>query len=129
GDTMRFSLIIAFVVVTLSASTGHSAAPLWTVRAIDTFQDNFASDGTLTGTVRADMAADILPPSSPGILPGDSSVVVVTEPDAGLATAPAVGGKAVSCYVTVIPNPYTGPKSGASISGGSRWPFVNTQVI
>jgi hypothetical protein len=113
--------------VLLPFSSARAAAPVWIVRDIDQFQDNFASDGTITGVVRADMANDILPASSPGILPGDSSVVVVTESDAGLATDPFVGGDAVYCYVTV--NPFSAGKSGASLSGGARWPFVDTQVI
>lgn len=120
---------LAVSVFFVSHTAAHAAAPVWTVRDLDQFQDNFASDGTLTGFVRADMAADILPASSPGILPGDSSVVVVAEPDAGLATDGSVGGPAVYCYVAVDPNPYTGPKSGAALSGGTRWPLVGTQVI
>jgi FlgD Ig-like domain len=128
---MRASfLLVAPVLVLLSATPVRAAGPVWTVRDIDQFQDNFASDGTITGAVRADMANDILPASSPGILPGDSSVVVVTEPGSGLATDPSVGGDAVYCYVTVVPNPYSVvDKSGAILSGGSRWPFVDTQVI
>lgn len=125
-----FHVLVVLVVVLLSFASAHASAPVWTVRDIDQFQDNFASDGTITGFVRADMANDILPASSPGILPGDSSVVVVTETDAGLATDPLVSGDAVYCYVTVVPNPYSmAGKSGAALSGGARWPFVDTQVI
>jgi len=120
-------VLVLSVGVLLSFSSAVAGPPVWVVRDIDQFQDNFASDGTITGVVRADMANDILPASSPGILPGDSSVVVVTEPGSGLATDPLVGGDAVYCYVTV--NPFSGGKSGAALSGGTRWPFVDTQVI
>src|SRR5262245_9141947 len=125
---LKTLLITAGLVVLLGASTGYASAPLWTVRDIDQFQDNFASDGTLTGTVRADMANDILPDSSPGILPGDSCVVVITEPNAGLAIDGVLGGKAVYCYVLV--QPFAQPsKTGAALSGGPRWPLAGTEVI
>jgi hypothetical protein len=54
------------------------------VNPVDLFQDNFATDGTTTGTVRIDMARDILPRANPEIRPGDSLVVQVDEPTVGL---------------------------------------------
>ncbi|HKW15301.1 MAG TPA: hypothetical protein VJS69_12510, partial [Candidatus Krumholzibacteria bacterium] len=77
---MRLLPMISAFALASGLSIAHAAGPAWTVRDIDQFQDNFASDGTLTGFVRADMANDILPASSPGIQPGDSSVVVVADP-------------------------------------------------
>jgi hypothetical protein len=98
--------------------------PQWAIRDIDQFQDNFASDGTSTGTVRADMAKDILPATSPGVLPGDSAVVTVNDPVWGLAVDPFVGGAEVYMFVTVKPSGQPG-KSGAALSGDLvRWPHV-----
>lgn len=125
---MRLYPVISAFALAFGLASAHAAAPVWTVRDIDQFQDNFASDGTLTGFVRADMANDILPASSPGILPGDSSVVVVSDPVSGLATDGVLGGKAVYCYVLV--QPFAQPsKIGAALSGGSRWPLAGTEII
>ncbi|MDH4037517.1 MAG: T9SS type A sorting domain-containing protein [Candidatus Krumholzibacteria bacterium] len=98
--------------------------PAWSVLDRYQFQDNFATDGTLTGTVRADIAYDLLPNSNPGILPGDSSVVRVEDRTAGLATDPTYGGAAVYAYVSVWPQGQTG-KSGAGLTDNPvRWPVV-----
>jgi len=104
------------------------SGPQWSIRDIDQFQDNFPQDGTLTGTVRADMANSILLTSNPAILPGDSSVVTVLDAVDGIANDGALGGKKIYAYVHVSP---TGQltKTGANLSGGSRWPFAGTQVI
>jgi FlgD Ig-like domain len=125
---MRAFLLVAPLLLLLANAPARAAGPIWTVRDIDQFQDNFASDGTVTGSVRADMANDILPASSPGILPGDSSVVVITDPVFGLAADGVLGGKAVYCYVAVQPFGQPG-KVGAALSGGSRWPVAGTQVV
>ena len=39
--------------------------PQWQINSFRLFQDNFAADGTVTGTVRADMAQDLLPVDEP----------------------------------------------------------------
>lgn len=121
-------LLVAPALLFLFVASARAAGPVWTVREVDTFQDNFASDGTTTGTVRADMAADILPPSSPGIQPGDSSVVTVSDPAFGLADDLVFGGKAVYCYVAVYPLGQP-TKTGAGISGGARWPYAGTEIV
>jgi len=84
-----------------------SGGPQWQVRDIDLFQDTFSADGTLTGTARADEANDILPGSSAGILPGDSVVVTVRDPDNDMGLDG--GSAAVYCYVSV-----DGPNSGTA---------------
>jgi hypothetical protein len=55
-----------------------TGGPQWNVRHIDLFADNFPEDSTPTGYARADGSMDILPNASPGILPGDSIVITVT---------------------------------------------------
>jgi hypothetical protein len=100
--------------------------PRWSVRDRDLFQDNFPSDGTVTGTVRIDMAADILPSSNPSILPGDSAVVQIQDDGAGLdyhMTGVPSSGPAVYCHIRDI-----GPsKSGTAITGDPiRWPVVSS---
>jgi len=94
---------------------------LWTVNDAHLFQDNFSWDGTTTGTVRIDMAYDTSPPGSNAV-PGDSTVVMVTEPINGIGVDPTYGGAAVYIHVKELPG-----KSGAPISGDpSRWPFVSS---
>ncbi|UCG51502.1 MAG: T9SS type A sorting domain-containing protein [Candidatus Latescibacterota bacterium] len=99
--------------------------PVWSVRDIDLFQDNFASDGTVTGTARVDMALDVLSNSNPNILPGDSTVVTVSEPNYGLdyhSTGIPGSGPAVYLHVKDV----SPTKSGAAISGDvARWPVAS----
>lgn len=122
--------------------TCHSHAPLFdNVRVIrvdtqgprwggtdpgELFQDNFAADGTTDGTVRIDMAEDILLSSSPAILPGDSACVEVIHPLYGIdnhLTGDPNSGPAVYCHVKDV----SPVKSGAAISGDPiRWPAVST---
>jgi hypothetical protein len=106
-----------------------TVAPVWSVQQQNLFQDNFALDGTTTGTVRADRAYDINPLATPTVRPGDSCVVSVSYPGDGLATDPYTGmGAAVYAYVGVWPQGQAG-KGGAALSGdGSRWPTVDSLV-
>ncbi len=60
--------------------------PVFSVRDIDLFQDNFPADGTTTGTARADMAQDLLGPNYSGIHPGDSIVITVSDAEYGLGS-------------------------------------------
>jgi hypothetical protein len=101
--------------------------PQWQINSFRLFQDNFASDGTVTGTVRADMAQDLLPSTNLGILPGDSAAATVVDPVNGLATDPGFGGAAVYAYVKVSPTQAS--KTGAALSDDpSRWPVVGTTL-
>lgn len=106
-----------------------SYGPQWSVQSAHLFQDNFAGDGTTTGAVGADMAADISPYSSTTVVPGDSVVVTVADPLVGLATDPHTGfGPAVYAYVRVTPTGQPG-KSGAGLTDDAfRWPVVDSLV-
>jgi hypothetical protein len=78
--------------------------PQWSGRDINMFQDNFAEDGTLTGTARADMAQDILPSSSIGVLPGDSACINVFGGETGVGfhvSGDTSSGVATYCFVSV----------------------------
>jgi hypothetical protein len=106
--------------------------PQFAVRHIDLFQDAFAEDGTITGTARADAAIDVLPSSSPGILPGDSVTMTI----APIAGDPNTGvGPAAYAYVRVQNE--NAPKSGAALGSGdtraglsgNRWPHITDQMI
>jgi hypothetical protein len=107
------------------------SGPQYVVRHLDLFQDNFAEDGTLTGSARADAAQDIAPAASPTILPGDSATLTVT----GITTDAITGvGPAVYAYVAVWPQGQVG-KTGADIEApetraglGKRYPLVDTFV-
>ncbi len=101
--------------------------PIWTVNEFDLFQDNFAADGTTAGTVRIDMASDILSHTSPGVLPGDSTCVTVTSTHLGLdfhTPGDPASGPAVYCHVRDIEP----AKSGDAIADDpSRWPVVGAE--
>jgi hypothetical protein len=105
--------------------------PQYTVHHTNLFQDNFAEDGTLTGTARADAAIDIMPFNTTNIRPGDSVAVTI----APVGTDPHTGtGPAAYAYVAVRPSGQTG-KTPADIEapetreGGARWPLVGTTTI
>jgi hypothetical protein len=115
----------------LSVYRVASDGPQWQVRDMDLFQDTFAEDGTITGTARADMANDILSSSSAGILPGDSAVVTVADPDNGVdyhVPGDRSSGSAVYCFVTVHPPGQPG-KSGANLVDDPRYNVIGTQII
>jgi hypothetical protein len=52
-----------------------TVGPQWDVRDLETFNDNFSTDGSITGTARFDSANDIKPSASPTYTPGDSAIV------------------------------------------------------
>jgi hypothetical protein len=106
----------------------NTQGPVWANRDIDLFQDNFATDGTLTGTVRADMANNTNNwGSSHNIIPGDSMVVEVNDPDYGLRLDPYTGTRsAVYAYVSVLPPNQPG-KTGSHLTDDDlRWPVVDS---
>ncbi|MEE9271072.1 MAG: hypothetical protein V3V49_12515, partial [Candidatus Krumholzibacteria bacterium] len=109
--------------------------PQYSVRHIDLFQDNFAQDGTLTGSARADAADDIAPSFSPTIRPGDSITIDVTDVGPGLTIDPFTGvGPSVYAYVTVLPPGQPG-KSGPELEApesraiGKRFPLADSVSI
>jgi len=126
--------------------------PQWDIRDIDTFQDTFATDGTTTGTARADEAIDIKPSESATFTPGDSAIVLYlvdpktagaagTTLESGLSADPNISTfvgrhktkRAIYIYVAVWPLGQVG-KSGAPLSEGpggqaNRYPFIGTQVV
>ncbi len=107
-----------------------SQGPDFFVRDFDQFQDTFEEvSGPTAGTARADMARDILPSSSPNIVPGDSVLIMVDDPEVGLAGDPLSGfGSAVYCYVSVWPQGQAN-KTGDHLTQDSfRWPAVGTTV-
>jgi hypothetical protein len=124
--------------------------PQWDIRDIDTFNDNFATDGTITGTARIDEAIDIKPSASATFTPGDSAVVLFlldphytntafTTLAAGLTNDPTASTfvgrnktkNAVYGYFTVTP--FSAAKIGPAISDGpggtaNRFPYMGTVV-
>ncbi len=112
----------------LTVKRVDTQGPQWTVNGWNLFQDNFAGDGTATGTVRIDAAQDILPAANPTILPGDTAVVTALDPINGIATDPVTGvGPAIYAYVALHPQGQPG-KTGPALSGGARWPYVGSVV-
>jgi hypothetical protein len=109
----------------------NTVGPQYTVRHLDLFQDNFAGDGTTTGTARADAANDIASSSSPTIMPGDSVCISASPVGGDLLSGT---GPSAYCYVAVWPPNQPG-KSPADIEApetrigvGKRWPLVGTQT-
>ncbi|MEE9269302.1 MAG: hypothetical protein V3V49_03490, partial [Candidatus Krumholzibacteria bacterium] len=56
----------------------NTTGPLWGVSSSGLFQDNFAADGTKTGTVRIDVALDVAVTGDPKVVPGDRAAATVT---------------------------------------------------
>jgi hypothetical protein len=105
-----------------------AAGPQWSVRDIDLFQDNFSADGTITGTARADMAVDILLYSSPEVLPGDSAVVTVSDPESGLdfhVPGDTSSGAAVYMYCS-IDGPHEAAAAAGDLVSDTRYHHVGT---
>ena len=124
-----------------------TVGPQWSVRPVETFQDTFAANGTLTGTARADEALDIKPAASPTFTPGDSAVVFsLVDPkyvsgvgtlSSGLLADPNISTfvgrhktkRQVYGYFTVTP--FSAAKIGPAISEGpggqsNRYPYMGT---
>ena len=103
--------------------------PQWTVSSDQLFQDNFATDGTTTGAVRIDMGRDARPVLSASTAPGDSIVVTVNDPEAGLLPDPTTSsGAAVYAYISVSPPGQPGKSGTALTDDNTRWPFIDTMV-
>ncbi len=103
-----------------------TGGPIWDVDGYDLFQDNFATDGTVTGTVRLDMASDILPRTSLGIVPGDSVIVTANDPEYGIAGDSYTSfGPAVYLYARVDP-PQASKGGEALVGDWFRYPLVDS---
>jgi hypothetical protein len=108
-----------------------TVGPQWEVNPAHLFQDNFSTDGTITGTVRADAAIDIKGKFTYGdILPGDSVTVTVTHPDGRVAADIYTGvGPALYTYVSVRPSGQSGKHGTALTADPSRWPVRDTVLV
>ncbi len=101
--------------------------PRWSVRNEKLFQDTFPDNGMGTGTGRIDMAEDIIYGSSPNILAGDSAVVTVTDPIAGLREPEPYTGFGSAVYLYMRRDPVTKPMAVDKIvEDGFRWPLVDS---
>jgi hypothetical protein len=113
--------------------------PTWSVRDIEMFQDTFPSDGTDTGTGRADCAQSIVPNTSPSptVQPGDSvfftcgDAITASEGNpTGVADDLELGGK--QCYIWVHVLDHGVPsdsKLGAALTDlPSQYKFKDTQT-
>jgi hypothetical protein len=100
--------------------------PQWRVADTRLYNDNFATDGTITGTVRVDIPWDIKLESNPVVMTGDSATAIVNDPENGLATDAYTGlGAAVYGFVRV--DPPQPAKSWTALSDDPfRWPVVDS---
>jgi hypothetical protein len=108
----------------------NTSGPQWSVRDIDLFNDDFSTDGTITGTGRVDMALDVAPqPSVPTVYPGDSATVTCSDPVAGLVEPETHTGfgAAVYCYFSISPPNQADKKTPAQLEADNfRWPMVDS---
>jgi hypothetical protein len=105
----------------------HYNGPQWSARDIDLFQDTFPENGTSVGTGRIDMALDRLPSSSPGIMPGDSAKVLVSDPTSGLREPDPNTGFGPAVYFYMHRDPGSKPMPLDKIVENSfRWPLVDS---
>lgn len=94
--------------------------PQWNVNPAKLFQDNFAEDGTTTGTVRMDNTLWL-----PGISTNDPAYVSIFAPDTVDSHIPGDpgSGPAVYCHVADV----SPAKSGNAVSGDPElYPVVST---
>jgi hypothetical protein len=105
-----------------------SNAPQFTVVRSWLFGDNFPSDGTITGTVRADAGVDWS--EDPLILEyADAALLWISSP-LGLAPDPHTGfGAAAYTYVSVRPQNQPGKMGQELLDDAFRWPVVDSTVI
>ncbi len=89
------------------------AGPRISLRDLDSFQDGFPADGTLTGPVRLDMARDIAV-SFPQTVPGDSMVVSIQSITPGRALADSATGGVL--HVAHLVNPYFATERAAALA-------------
>ncbi|MCK5617868.1 MAG: hypothetical protein KAJ17_00635, partial [Candidatus Krumholzibacteria bacterium] len=98
-----------------------SSGPYWSVNEFDLFQDNFAEDGTTTGTVRMDNAH-----YNRGYYYNGEAWVWVFAPDGGIdlhIPGDSLSGPAVYCHVKDV----SPAKSGDAISDDlAKYPVVAT---
>jgi hypothetical protein len=116
----------------VSVRSSGQYGPQWRVDDDELFQDSFPENGTVTGTVRADIAADTRPRFEPYqlVVPGDSAVVTVGAVNGGVAfhDGNPSGGPAVYCFVRVTPPQPT--KTGVHLSDDPvRWPVVDSVTV
>lgn len=106
--------------VRLIRTSGYG--PFWSVNEFDMFQDNFAQDGTTTGTVRMDNA------NYNGRVYDSEAVVRVFGPDGGIdwhIPGDTLSGPAVYCHVKDV----SAAKSGDAISDDlDNYPVVETDA-
>jgi hypothetical protein len=102
------------------------SGPQWSIRDIDLFNDTFPENGTSVGTGRIDMALDRLPNRSPGIMPGDSAKVLVSDPVSGLGSD-TYTGFGPSVYFYMHRDPITKPIATSVVEEDAfRWPLVDS---
>jgi hypothetical protein len=104
----------------------ESAGPIFAPLIGAFWNDNFAEDGTLTGTTRIDASIDVLPAASPNISNGDSMAIQVVDPSFGLATDDSTGFAAVYAYVGIFPQGQGGKAGDAIVDDNFRWPVVGS---
>jgi hypothetical protein len=101
--------------------------PQWSVRDIDLFNDTFPTNGTAVGTGRIDMALDRLPNDNPGILPGDSAVVLCSDPTSGLLEPEPYTGYGSAVYFYMYRDPETKAMDPSKVEADAfRWPLVDS---
>ena len=105
------------------------AGPQWVVSAEDLFQDAFPADGTVTGTVRADVARN-LRTNTPSTGARDTLSLRVSDAEAGNLSADPYTGFGSAVYLMVnVRSPNPGGKSGTALTDNAiRWPVVDSLV-
>ena len=120
----------------VSVAKIRPAGPRLSLREADAFQGGFPADGTLTGSVRLDMAKDISTSGSTFIVPGDSMVVTIESMIPGRSLADSLHGGVL--HVAHRANPYFASlrsnalsQLGATVWGNdpqTGWPIFSYQV-
>ncbi len=103
--------------------------PEWISSDVEQFNDNFSSDGTITGTARADGADDLVPAANPNIQFADSALILVRDRGHGLMVD-SYSGTGAAVYLLASVSPQGQPtKVGHALTQDSfRFPVVHSSV-
>ncbi|NIM20733.1 MAG: T9SS type A sorting domain-containing protein [Candidatus Latescibacteria bacterium] len=105
-----------------------TVGPQWSVRDIDLFNDTFPENGQAVGTGRVDAAIDITQYLDGSNVPGDSAIVMVSEPELGIGIDGYTGfGPAVYFYLCRDPRSKPMPLDKI-VEDGFRWPVVDSVI-
>jgi hypothetical protein len=105
------------------------SGPVWNGQALSHFQDTFSTNGTSTGTGRADGAQNKIANNSPNlnIIPTDSAIAAVVEQNVGFAPSAGVPSRN-AVYLYARCGSYTGAQM-QEVSNAGAYGYIDDVVV